>query len=430
MSDIPPRDPLEALACCLVSNETLVSLVDDLQQSINREGFSDDAYEAAIDNAYELARSEERYRQREEKRKEKILAFLEAEGAEGLLRSRRRLTGLAAYKALLERCQAVRYSDPTEMVNLARCAAALAEKLDASRYGREQVIDFRCRAWVELGNAHRVADQLAEAEQALARAAQLFLEGTGDDLLEARMYDIQATFFNTCRRFKEALEALDTVEAIYRRRGDLHLAGRTLVSKGMYIGYSGDPERAIGLISEGLTLLNRRQDPQLVFAAIHNISRLLRDCGKHRDARAFLFAIRGENEEDAGGPVNLLKVRWLEAQISMGLEELDRAERDLLYVVEGFERANLPYKAALAALELALVYLEQDRYAEARATAIKALDRFVVLKIPEESLMSVLVLRRAFERGKAEGGALLRVVIEFLKRAEDDPTIRFDDWIG
>jgi hypothetical protein len=44
--------------------------------------------------------------------------------------------------------------------------------------------------------------------------------------------------------------------------------------------------------------------------------------------------------------------------------------------------------------------------------------------------MSVLVLRRAFERGKAEGGALLRVVIEFLKRAEDDPTIRFDDWIG
>lgn len=419
---------MEALACCLLSNETLVSLVDDLQQSINR-GFSNDSCETAIDNAYAFAMREEKYRQREEKRKEKILAFLEAEGAEGLLRSRRRLTGLAAYEALLERCQAVRYSDPTEMVNLARCAAALAEKLDASRYGRERVLDFRCRAWVELGNAHRVADQLAEAERALARAAQFFLEGTGDDLLEARMYDVQASLFNDCRRFKEAFEALDTVEAIHRRRGDLHLAGRALVSKGLYASYSGDSRQAVYLTAHGLSLIDLARDPHLAFLGTHNLARALAGCERYPEARAVLFKIRGQAQR-LGDPINHLKVRWLEAEILFGMKKLEKAEPILLDVRKGFEDADLPYKAALTALQLALVYLEQDRYAEARATAIKALDRFVVLKIPEESLMSVLVLRRAFERGKAEGGALLRVVIEFLKRAEDDPTIRFDDWIG
>ena len=113
----------------------------------------------------------------------------------------------------------------------------------------------------------------------------------------------------------------------------------------------------------------------------------------------------------------------------MGLGDLDRAELGLLKVWEEFKKATLHYKAALAALELALVYQEQGRHAETRSTALEALDRFVALKIPQEALMSVLMLRRAFEMGTAQGGALLRTVIEFLKRAEDDPTVKLEDWL-
>lgn len=425
MSDVPPGDPLEAVARSLLSSERLVSLVRTVLDSNHREG---DAYEAVIDSAFSFARKEERLRRREERRKREILALLETEGVEGLLRSRRRLSGLAAYEALLEWSQAVRYDDPQEMVKLASCATALAERLDASRYGRERVFDLQCRAWVELGNAYRVADQLVESEGALARAAQLFLQGTRDDLLEARMYDVQASLFCSSRRFKESFEALDTVEAIHRRRGDLHLAGRALISKGLYASYKGDSEQAVYFIAQGLTLIEQDRDPRLAFAGTHNLARALAGCGRYREAMTVLFKIRGQAEE-MGGRVNALKVRWLEAEILFGLRKLDLAERMLLKVREGFEGASLPYKAALASLELALVYQEQGRHDETRATALEALDRFVALKIPQEALMSVLMLRRAFEMGTAQGGALLRTVIEFLKRAEDDPTVKLEDWL-
>lgn len=424
MSDVPPRDPLEAIARSLLSSERLVSLVDTLLESVHRE--SD--YEAAIDNAFASARKEERQRRREEKRKREILALLEAHGVQGLLRSQHKLSGLAAYEALLERCQAVRYDDPLEMVRLASCAATLAERLDGSRYGKERVIDLQCRAWVELGNAHRVADCLVEAERALARAAQLFLQGTRDGFLEARMYDVHASFLNACRRYKEALEALDTVEAIYRRRGDLHLTGRTLISKGTYVGYSGAPDEAIRLTTEGINLLDPGRDPELVFIAVHNFAGFLIDRGNLSEARLFLRTNRWRIQ-NAGGRVNSLKVLWLEGQVALGLKNFEEAEKTLLNVRKEFEEAELPYKASLCALELAVVYLKQERYQEARSTVLENLDRFVALKIPQEALMSVLMLRRAFEMGTAQGGALLRTVIEFLKRAESDPTIKLEDWI-
>ena len=425
MSDVPPRDLLEAIARSLLSSERLVSLVNTLLESARREG---DAYEAAIDNAFSLARKEERLRRREERRKREILALLEAKGVEGLLRSRHRLSGLAAYEALLVQCQAVRYDDPSEMVKLASCATALAERLDSSRHGKERVLDLQCRAWVELGNAYRVADRLDEAEQALARAAQFFLKGTGDDLLEARMYDVQASLFNDSRRFKESFEALDTVEAIHRRRGDLHLAGRALISKGLYASYSGDSEQAVYFTAQGLSLIDQKRDPRLAFAGAHNLARALAGCERYREARVVLFKIRGQAEE-AGGRVNALKVRWLEAEILFVLGKLDLSEHLLLDVRKGLEKATLPYSAALTALQLALVYQEQGRHEETRSTALEALDRFVALKIPQEALMSVLMLRRAFEMGTAQGGALLRTVIEFLKRAEDDPTVKLEDWL-
>lgn len=425
MSDVPPRDLLEAIARSLLSSKRLVSLVSTVLESAHREA---DAYESAIESAFSLARKEERLRKREEKRKRAILAFLEAEGVEGLLRSRRRLSGLAAYEALLERCQAVRYDDPSEMVKLASCATALAERIDPSSYGKKRVFDLQCRAWVELGNAYRVADRLVEAEQALVRAAQVFLKGTRDDLLEARMYDVQASLFNDSRRFKESFEALDTVEAIHRRRGDLHLAGRALISKGLYASYSGDSEQAVYFTAQGLSLIEQNRDPRLAYAGAHNLARALAGCERYREAMAVLFKIRGQAEE-MGGRVNSLKVRWLEAEILFGLGKLNLAERLLLNVREGLEKAVLPYSAALAALQLALVYQERGQHDKTRSTALEALDRFVALKIPQEALMSVLMLRRAFEMGTAQGGALLRTVIEFLKRAEEDPTVKLEDWL-
>jgi hypothetical protein len=365
---------------------------------------------------------------RDKARGRRLLARLEAMGVDRVVDSSRPLKGLGAFEALLERCQAVRFDDPEEMLKLASCAFFAVQDLSEKLYGAERVMDYRCRAMVELGNAYRVADRLREAEQALGQAGRYFLQGTRDELLEARLFTIQASLYADCRRFGSAREALDTVQAIHGRRGDSHLAGRTLIKKGLYASYDYCPEEAIVLLSEGLDLVDREREPGLVYIAVHNLARAMTVCGQHREARTVLFAIRGR-EEDAGGRVNFLKVRWLEAQIAAGLDELDRAELGFKFVRIGFQEQELPYKSALAALELAEVHFRRGRKEETRAVALEAIDTFIELRIPRESLVSVLLLQRSLELGIEEMGSLLRTVIEFLKRAEMDADLRFEDWL-
>src|SRR4030095_16468789 len=56
-------------------------------------------------------------------------------------------------------------------------------------------------AWGDLANAHRVANNLAEAEQAFGKAFEYLLQGTGDPYIKARLHDLHASFLGTRREF-------------------------------------------------------------------------------------------------------------------------------------------------------------------------------------------------------------------------------------
>ena len=146
------------------------------------------------------------------------------------------------------------------------------------------------------------------------------------------------------------------------------------------------------------------------------------DCGRFEDARLALQNLRGR-KLDIGGRVNELKVCWLEGQISVGLEELDDAERALIEVKQGFEETGLTYKAALAGLELGAVWLRQSRADDAARVVLESIDVFLSLQIQREFLASVLMLRKAVEM-KYLNLALLRQVIDFLYKPERDPSAR------
>jgi len=66
-------------------------------------------------------------------------------------------------EALLERCRALRSSDPEMMVLTAELAVSLAERLGAGTADDPSNTDLQARAWAELGNARRVADDLPGA---------------------------------------------------------------------------------------------------------------------------------------------------------------------------------------------------------------------------------------------------------------------------
>lgn len=348
--------------------------------------------------------------------KQESLALLAISGVEGLPAASTHLRGVSLFEALLEKSWSLRHENPQEMVRLAEWALALAQTPDFADLSSHQAADLRCRAWMELGNAYRVADDLAKAEQSLAKATEVFVQGTQDDLLSARLFDIQASLYGDRRRFDLADAALDMVFSIYQRHGDDHMAGRTLVSKGIYTGYQGDSEEAVHLFERGLELIDEHRDPRLVFATLHNQARFLVDCDRLREARIALWKLKSRGL-DSGGRVNELKVRWLEAQVNAGLGELDRAEAALAEVQRGFEETGLGYKAALAGLERGALLIRKGKTGAAVEVVLEAADVFITLGIGREAGASVLLLRKTFEQQLADT-ALLDYVIDLLRRGE------------
>lgn len=382
-------------------------------------------YDAALDRAFAFVQqlgADLPPLKTPEDRKQEVLSLLTSGGLEALQDLPPYLYGLPAYNALLERSWSLRHEDPDQMVQLAHCAALLADRLAEKEHGTKKVLDLRCRAWVELGNAYRVADQLDQADAALNQATELFLLGSRNDLLGARFFDILASQYSARRFFDPACNALDIVASVYRRYGDEHSAGRALIMKGIFTGYRGDAENGIQSIEQGLASLDGTSDPRLVFSAIQSQAWLLVDCGRLREAQSALRTLT-ERKLDPGGRVNELKVRWLEGHIHEGLEELEDAEQALAEVKHGFEETGLTYKAALAGLELGAVWLRQGRVDEAAKAVLECTDVFLSLQIQREFLASVMMLRKAVEM-KYLNLTLLRQVIAFLYKPERDPGAR------
>jgi hypothetical protein len=383
------------------------------------------AYDDAVERALAGARGHASHLEEERAKSRELVVLLERRGIRALERPPRRLRGqLAKYFALLERSWALRHDDPRQMVALAYWAVVIAGNLDVQRYGARQVEDFLCRACADLGNALRVADQLAEAEATFARAHEHFLHGTQDELLQARLFDLHASLYGDCRKFDLALTALDVVCSIHKRRGNLPLAGRALISKGICAGYDGSPEQAAQLTREGLALIDASREPDLAFAATHNLALWLVECGRLREARSVIVPLLWHRQE-AGGSLNLLKIRWLEGRIKARQGDLERADSDFLAVKQGFIEAGKPYFAAGVTLDLAAVRLRRGMAQEAWNLGTEAAQVFLSLRIQREALGAVLILQKACEMRQATAN-FLDSVADYMRRAERDPSLHFD----
>lgn len=336
------------------------------------------------------------------------------------------LEGPELCDAYIQASKLVRYSNPRLMVDLADLATAMARELDPQEYGAAQVMDCRCRTLIELGNAFRVADRLKEAGVALGDAAALWYEGTRDEILQACLFDYQASLYADSRDFKAAAQALDTVYAIYTRLGHTHLAGRALISKGIYRGYEGDEQGAIQLLRDGLAQIDPQLDPNLRFAAVQSQAYFLAVLGQLREARKLLWSHYFPSEV-VQAQTNRLKLRWVEALIEAGLGDEKRAEEWLLEVTQGFQEAGLSYKAALAGLDLVHLWYRQGRRNEVRGFVTGLVEIFRTYNINREALVALCLLETALKEG-VEAGAILDRVTVFIRRAETHPGITFEDW--
>lgn len=362
------------------------------------------------------------YLRREETRRKKVSSLLaRGEGWEALAGRRQPealLRDLGTLKALLDRSWAVRNENPGEMKRLARLAVEAAGHLRPYWHDERDAADWQARAWAELGNALRVSDDLDEAEHAFGTAFDFFQRGNQEARLKARLHDLYASYLGARRKFDLAFAALDTLHATYLELADSHLAGKALATKAIYLHYSGQPEGAVVVNQQAMSLLDRTRDAELLLFSLHNHVRFLVACGHLDEANSTLAQHLGDLQR-LNGRIFQIRLCWTQAQVNAGLGEWRTAEEGLRSVRERFEREGMGFHAALASLELALVWMRQGRYEEAERMVMEVCDVFVALRIQREAFGAIMILKEAFELRMATQG-LLEEVIGLLGRINAD----------
>jgi len=91
----------------------------------------------------------------------------------------------------------------------------------------------------------------------------------------------------------------------------------------------------------------------------------------------------------------------VEARAAFGLGRGEEAERLYEKVRAGFAEAGLIFPTSLVSLELALVWLSGGRTSEVALLAGELATAFQGLKVGREVIVSLLLLRRAVEEGRA-----------------------------
>jgi tetratricopeptide (TPR) repeat protein len=324
--------------------------------------------------------------------------------------------GPALVTALLNRAWELRHDSPDETRRIARLAVLAADALDVEALGAPQVADLRGRAWAGYGNAARIAGDLDEARQALDRAAEILAQGTGDLCDRARLYEFQASLEAARGSYDAAMVALDAAFVLHQQRGDAHLAGRDLITKGLYLGHTGRSREAFRLTQRGLGMVDEEREPGLVLAAIHNQIWFLVESSRLREARTLLGAHR---DRLATGEAQRLDLLWLEGRIRAGLRREEAGLRDLEAAEQGFAAAGRRFQAANVKLDQAAIHLRRGDSARALALVRAAEEAFLQLETPQSTRMALAFLRRTLAERTISAPFVLRLA-DMVRRGQHE----------
>ncbi|HEY2736875.1 MAG TPA: hypothetical protein VGK45_00635 [Thermoanaerobaculia bacterium] len=389
------------------------------------ERFPEEAYDAPIDRALRSVRKLLPKIEQDRERRDRGLDLLRERGGWGGITpaEHRSFQGLWPHiEILLQRSFDARYSNPKEMLDQAQTAQWVSKRLDGGRYGERLVFDLQARVWGELGNAYRVNEKYQEADSAFVTAHRHLDRGTGDLFLRAHLWDLESSLRRAQRRFGNAQELLDEARKAYQKLGERHLGARTLMRKGICLMLAEKRPEAAQALRQAYLQIDQTRDPELAATASHNLLNALVDAGQIGEAGRLLLE-SGLRQSFADDPLNLLRIRWVEAKILAGHGRLVDAERVFGDVRAGFCEHKLRYDAALAGVDLALVRIKQGKnvwdlawelYAESRLhgvhpQAIQAFHAFEILCRHK----AVTVPRVERLRG-------------FLARLQHDPRLTFD----
>ncbi len=341
-----------------------------------------------------------------------------------LLHNSRRYRTWAVCQGLIDASYQVGFHEPRESVDFATLATELVDQLDRDRYGLAPLTDLAAAAWSQHANALRISGDFPAAEASFRTAEVLLAEGSGDPLALARFQDLKASLLRTLGRFDDSLRLLTAALQSYRRMGEFRLVGRALIKVGMIHSLNGGNPEAIEATRAGLELLDATADRQQVVTGRHNLARFLTDAGRFFEARALVSQLRRAYVE-GGEEIPMLRLRVLEGHIALGLGNATEAESAYLQARDGLLTAGLGYEAAAVSLDLAVLFMRQQRTAEVKQLAMEMVPIFRSHEVHREALAALLLFRHAVVSETASLEFTERVR-SYLRSAQKNPQLRFD----
>lgn len=349
-------------------------------------------YDSAIRRAAETALSLKESIDEEARRSASLLPELLREPPERRLErvDESRFHSLKLCQLFQERSRLDWFEEPARGLESARLAVAIADHLDAGRYGSGLVAEERARAWALLGNSLRINRNLRGAEQALQQAAGHH-RLTGDPLVECEILSFTASLRFTQDRRQDAIRLLDRAAAISREIGDGLQEGRALTMKGRALKDDGRYREALRYLRQARRLLGA--EPEAEAVALYNLLVCLVDMGHPREAQRLLERER-HRYLDLGRRRLLANLHCLEALIAEGLGRPEDAIPLFWRARELYEEQQLPFDWAVGSFQLVAALLGQGSRAEARRLLEELIPVLDFMEIqPEAGFARMIYLR-------------------------------------
>jgi tetratricopeptide (TPR) repeat protein len=275
---------------------------------------------------------------------------------QNLVRNVRRYWTPAFCRALLDRSQMVRFSDPFEMARIALLGVLSAERCSP------QDSQLLAEAWTQFASGLMVRGTLRSADKAFSKAAEFLLDGS--IAAKLRWTECVASLRTRQLRFGEARALLGDVLRYRSHCGEAHAYASALCQSAIIFGEAGDPVSALAEINRALELIDGSADPQLLLLARHNGARYLTEMGRPDAAFVALQATESLYRL-AADPMMLLRRRWAYAQTTaaFGTAKMDLfAEQHFRAAADEAISRGLPYEAASILLEFGIHLAVRRRY--------------------------------------------------------------------
>jgi tetratricopeptide (TPR) repeat protein len=323
--------------------------------------------------------------------------------------------------ALVERCCEAAIEegsrDLKQSAAWARLALAIAKWARGPEGWQRRLRGYALAHWA---NLLKVQGDLPTVDFSLEEAKRLWEAGSDPaGLLDpGRLFDIEGSLRRDQRRFGEAHSCFDQAIPVSR------FPERALINRGFTYEVMGDYEQALATYMEAKPLVERRGDPRLIYMLHFNIAATCCNVGSYGQAAELLGQVRDQIAA-RGDRIEMIRLKWLEGRIQVGLGSREEALRLLAEARESFEAEEKFYDVTLALLEEGAVLLEENRTQEVKELTRELPKIFASKGVHREALAALQIFQEAVER-EAATAELARRILSFLFRARFDQGLQLE----